>query len=104
MKFCRCTAIKFGSGRCAVLAARGAAEFHAVCGRYGLAADLDRMAEFALLKPHFESEIYTRAVDLKRHPCLHGDLSSHRIVFASRPLKAAISPAYETLQALLSAL
>ena len=62
------------------------------------------MAELALLKPDFESKIYPRAVDLKRHPCLCGDLSLHRIVFASRPLKAAISPAYEALRALLSAL
>lgn len=36
------------------------------------------MAEFVLLKPHFESEIYTRAVDLKQHPRLRGDLSLHR--------------------------
>ena len=62
------------------------------------------MAELALLKLDFESKIYTRAVDLKRHPCLCGDLSLHRNVFVSRPLKAAISPAYEALRALLSAL
>lgn len=62
------------------------------------------MAELALLKPDFESKIYIRAVDLKRHPCLRGDLSSHRIVFVSRPLKAAILLAYEALWALLSAL
>ena len=30
------------------------------------------MAELALLKPHFESKIYTSAVDLKRYPCLRG--------------------------------
>ena len=62
------------------------------------------MAELALLKPHFESKIYTCAVDLKRYPCLCGDLSLHRNVFVSRSLKAAISPAYEALRALLSAL
>ena len=43
---------------------------------------------FALLKPHFESKIYTRAVDLKRYPCLHGDLSSHRIVFTIAVIKS----------------
>ena len=80
------------------------AKFYVVCGRCGLAADLDGTAELALLKPHFESEIYTRAVDSKRYPCLRGDLSSHRIVFVSRPLKVAISPVYEALRALLSAL
>lgn len=62
------------------------------------------MAELALLKPDFESKFYTRAVDLKQHPCLRGDLSSQRIVFVSRPLKAAISPVYEALRALLTAL
>ena len=61
------------------------------------------MAELALLRPDFESKIYTRAVDLKRYPCLCGDLSSHRIVFTLRPLKAVISPTYEALRALLSA-
>ena len=58
------------------------------------------MEELALLKPDFESKIYTRAVDLKRYPCLRGDLSSHRIVFVSRPLKAVILLAYEALRAL----
>ena len=62
------------------------------------------MAELTLFKPDFKSEIYTRAVDLKQRPCLRGDLSSHRIVFVSRPLKAAILLAYEALRALLSAL
>jgi len=62
------------------------------------------MAELALLKLDFKSEIYTRAVDLKRYPCLRGDLFSQRIVFTLRPLKAAISPTYEALQTLLSAL
>ena len=37
------------------------------------------MAELALLKLDFKSKIYTRAVDLKRYPCLRGDLSSHRL-------------------------
>ena len=81
MKFGRCAAMKFGSGRCAVLAARGAAEFYAVWGWCGLAADLDGTAELALLKPDFESEIYTRAVDLKRHPRL-----PRRFVFAAHCL------------------
>ena len=58
------------------------------------------MEELALLKLDFKSEIYTRAVDLKRYPCLRGDLPLHRIVFVSRPLKAAISPAHEVLRAL----
>lgn len=62
------------------------------------------MAELALFKPDFKSEIYTRAVDLKRYPCLRGDLPLHRIVFVSRPLKAAILPEYEALRALLRAL
>ena len=61
------------------------------------------MAELALLKPHFESKIYIRAVDLKQYPCLRGDLPSYRIVFTSRPLKAAILLAYEALWALLRA-
>lgn len=54
------------------------------------------------MKPYFESEIYTRAVDLKQRPCLCGDLFSQRIVFTLRPLKAAILLAYEALRALLS--
>ena len=62
------------------------------------------MAEFALLKPDFESKIYTRTVDLKRYPRLRSDLFSHRIVFTLRLLKAAISPAYKALRVLLSAL
>ena len=62
------------------------------------------MTELALLKPDFESKIYARAVDLKRYPFLRGDLSLHRNVFVSRPLKAAISAVYEALRALLSAL
>ena len=62
------------------------------------------MAELALLKLDFESKIYTRAVDLKQRSCLCGDLSSHRIVFVSRPLKVGILPEYEALRALLSAL
>ena len=62
------------------------------------------MAELALLKLDFKNKIYTRAVDLKRHPCLRGDLSLHRNVFVSRSLKAVISPTYEALRALLSAL
>lgn len=62
------------------------------------------MAELALLKPYFESEIYTRAVDSKQYPCLRGRLPLQRIVFVSRPLKAAILLAYEALWALLSAL
>lgn len=62
------------------------------------------MAEFALLKLDFKSEIYARAVDLKRHPFLRGRLPLQRIVFVSRPLKAAILLAYEALWALLSVL
>ena len=46
------------------------------------------MAELALLKPHFESEIYARAVDLKRYPCLRGDLSLCRIVFTIAVIKS----------------
>ena len=46
------------------------------------------MAELALLKPDFESKIYTRAVDLKRYPYLRGDLSSHRIVFTIAVIKS----------------
>ncbi len=42
------------------------------------------MAELALLKPDFESKIYTRAVDLKRHPCL-----PRRFIFASHRLYIA---------------
>lgn len=54
------------------------AKFHTVWGRCGPAVDLDRIAELALLRPHFESEIYTRAVDLKQYSYLRGDLSLHR--------------------------
>ena len=55
------------------------------------------------MEPDFESKIYTRAVDSKQYPCLRGDLSLHRIIFVSRPLKAAISPTYEASRALLRA-
>ena len=42
------------------------------------------MAELALLRPDFESRIYTRAVDLKRHPRL-----PRRFVFAAHCLYIA---------------
>ena len=45
--------------------------------------DLDRIAEFVLLRPYFESKIYTRAVDLKQYPCLCSDLSLHRLYIAA---------------------
>ncbi len=38
-------------------------------------------SEFALLKLDFKSEIYARAVDLKRYPCL-----PRRFIFASHCL------------------
>ena len=41
------------------------------------------MEELALLKLDFKSEIYTRAVDLKRYPCLCSDLSLHRLYIAA---------------------
>ncbi len=57
------------------------------------------MAELALLKPDFESKIL-----YPRRRFEAASVPARRFVFASKLLKAAISPVYEALWALLSAL
>ena len=54
--------------------------------------DLDRIAEFVLLRPHFESKIL-----YPRRRFEAASVPARRFVFASQPLKAAILLAYEAL-------